>query len=86
MASNKAVVTFGERGGRLSGQHVLGIKEAAKMARDISHVFGRDNSKEQDFKVSRDVTMQSWQSSTHYVAVQLLTGTGDESVKLWHKP
>jgi hypothetical protein len=86
MATNKAVLTFGIRGGRLSGQHVLGIKEAAKMARDLSHVFGRDNSKEADFIVSRATTMQSWQSSTNYVSVQLLTGTGDESAKLWRLP
>ncbi|MBY4728003.1 MULTISPECIES: hypothetical protein [Burkholderia] len=86
MATNKAVVTFGIRGDRCSGQHVLPIKAAAKLAKQLSWVFGRDESdKTSDFLVSRKVPRQSWQSSTHYVSLQLLTGDGDASAALWRK-
>lgn len=86
MAANKAVVTFGIRGGRVSGQHVLPTKAAAKLALQLAWVFGRDVAQPSpEFRVSRKVPMQSWQSSTHYVAVQLLTGEGDASAALHRK-
>lgn len=86
MATNKAVVTFGKRGDRCSGQNVLPIRAAAKLANELAWVMGRDKSDNvRDFIVSRGTAMKSWQSATHYVSVQLLTGTGDESAKLWRK-
>lgn len=86
MATNQAVVTFGIRGARCSGQNVLPIKAAAKLANELAWVMGRNKSDNaRDFLVSRKVPMQSWQSSTHYVAVQLLTGDGDKSAALWRK-
>jgi hypothetical protein len=86
MAENKAVLTFGVRGERCSGQNVLPIKAAAKLANELAWVMGRVKSdKPSDFLVSRKQPMQSWQSSTHYVAVQLLTGDGDKSAALWRR-
>lgn len=85
MATNKAVVTFGVRGGACSGQHVLPIRAAAKVARDMAHVFGMGGTGPGDFIVSRRVTAQSLVTSTHYVSVQLLTGDGDKSAALWRK-
>lgn len=88
--ANKAVLTFGVRGGKLSGQHVMTLKGAQHMAKDLVHVFGghmemTHSLAKSDFLVSTRNPRYSWQSSTHYVSVQLLTGEGDASALLWKR-
>ena len=85
--TSKAVLTFGVRGGRISGQRVLCIKAASEMARDLVWVLGGVSIPAPvDWRVSTKRPHLSWQSDTHYVSVQLLTGTGDRSSALWGKP
>jgi len=85
----KTVVEFGIRGGYHIDNLVFpSVKLAMQTAAAIANAFdGSGMIRPQRFAVSRSNPRETWQNSTHFVAVSILDGTarGPASAKLWKK-
>lgn len=79
----KYKLTFGIRGGLLSGEYLLSKSIAENMAKDITNILRatekRDFNGEREpisskefWKMDKNCTGRSWSSSYHFVAVEVV--------------